>query len=172
MSGVILKYDDRDLQRMVRDVAKRMENKREGLRIMGAIGKESIRTNFAQGGRPTKWKELKNRKGQPLRDTNVLMNSITSAVQSDSLVEIGTNKVYAAVHNFGAKKGSFGTVLATVKSHQRTGKSGKRYTVGQHSRKMLMPWGDIPAREFMVLQQEDKTEMVAVLADFIMEGKA
>ena len=56
-----------------------------------------------------------------LNDTGRLKNSITHNVLGNS-VEVGTNVVYAAIHQFGAAK----------------------HSLGQSS-----PWGDVPARPFL-----------------------
>lgn len=128
----------------------------------------SIRENFDVGGRPTKWKQSKRAKGQrgqTLRDTNRLMNSITSKGDANRAVA-GTNDVRAAVLHFGAKKGSFGTVQAAVRAHIRTIR-GKEQKVRAHSRKQLMPWGDIPARPFVLLQKDDISEIQNMVGHYL-----
>lgn len=159
-------------------MADRISNRKRAMEAIGALGRESIKTNFAQGGRPDSWAPLKRRDGQPLRDTGRLMNSIGKQVDGNT-VYVGTNVVYAAVHHFGAKKGSFGTVVVPVKTHQRqvTQAFGKQLkfpvwsTVQAHSRKTSLPWGNIQARPFMLLQEEDVVEMSELLETWIMEGK-
>jgi len=168
MGGLIVEIHSEELRRHLEKVADRIGNKAL-LAAAGSIVRESVRTNFAAGGRPTKWKAIKARDGQPLRDTGRLQNSITSQVSGDA-VYVGTNVKYAAVHQFGAKKGSFGTVVARVREHQRT-RGGKTYTVRPHTRKQRLPWGDIPARPFLMVHDEDRVEIEAILADYIIEGK-
>lgn len=70
---------------------------------IGRVMLADTRMNFRQGKGPggTPWEPLRIRRGQPLRDTGRLQNSITYAV-SDTEVEIGTNVAYAAVHQSGA----------------------------------------------------------------------
>ena len=63
---------------------------------------------------------------QILRDTGVLANSIDLSATKDT-VEIGSPIEYAATHQYGAGKGSFGTMPNGAP----------------------IPWGDIPAREFI-----------------------
>ena len=128
----------------------------------------SIRENFDAGGRPAKWKQSKRAKGQrgqTLRDTNRLMNSITSKGDANRAVA-GTNDVRAAVLHFGVKKGSFGTVQAAVRAHIRTIR-GKEQKVRAHSRKQLMPWGDIPARPFVLLQNDDIGEIQNMVGTYL-----
>lgn len=128
----------------------------------------SIRENFDAGGRPTRWQQsrrAKRQRGQTLRDTNRLMNSITGKGDASRAVA-GTNDVRAAVLNFGAKKGSFGTVQAAVRAHIRKIR-GKEQKVRGHSRKQQMPWGDIPARPFMLLQTEDIGEIKDMVGAYL-----
>lgn len=74
--------------------------------VLAAIGRQvktHVQLGFVQGvdpyGRP--WAPLKVRRGQPLRDTGRLMNSIDYALEADA-VEVGTNVRYAPTHQFGA----------------------------------------------------------------------
>jgi phage gpG-like protein len=106
------------------------------------------------------------------------MNSIGRKVDGNT-VYVGTNATYASVHHFGAKKGSFGTFVHMVKSHQRqvTQAFGKQLkfpvwaNVHAHAREVSLPWGDIPARPFMLLQDEDVDDIKGLLETWIMEGK-
>ncbi|WP_274571560.1 phage virion morphogenesis protein [Neisseria leonii] len=63
----------------------------------------AVLTNFRQSGRP-KWLGLKYRNGKPLIDTGRLRGSITQLSDNDTAL-VGTNMVYAAVHNFGGMAG-------------------------------------------------------------------
>lgn len=139
MSGVLVRIDDSGVQRLAGEILDRMINQRRALTAVGDFARESIRTNFASGGRPDKWPGLKVRAGQPLRDTGRLMNSLGRHVSSDKVM-VGTNVVYAAIHNFGGQAGR-----------------GRKVT--------------IPARPFMLLQQEDEVEIKGILTDWIVEGK-
>lgn len=169
MNGITLKIDRGQVNKMLGELTDRMTNSTPAMRKIGAIGRESVRTNFARRGRPVPWKGLKLRRGQPLRDTNRLMNSITSQPGKDS-VRIGTNVVYAGVHHFGARKHSFGTFTVQVRPHTRATRSGGEASVRGHARKVKLPWGDIPARPFMVLQDEDWHEIREILAKHIIGG--
>lgn len=178
MAGIRYELDTADLEGTLDKMVARLRSFDRALETIGALARESIRTNFAESGRPVKWKKLKTRSGQPLRETGRLMNSIGKLV-SGNTVYVGTNVVYAAVHHFGAKKGSFGTFAVKVGAYQRLTKQafGKQLkfpvwaTVSAHTRHTALPWGDIPARPFMLLQDEDITDINSLLADWIMEGK-
>lgn len=71
---------------------------------LGQTGVSRMKMGFSQGRSPegAAWKPLKFRKGQPLRDTGRLMNSITHQLEGSDKVAIGTNVFYGIVHQFGA----------------------------------------------------------------------
>jgi len=131
----------------------------------------SISLNFRQGGRPKKWMPSgramgqgrgKGKTGQTLRDTGRLMNSTVGpgAYRTGAdFLEISTNVKYARTHQKGAKKGSFGTFTCTVRAHKR--KSGVH--VREHTRTVQLPWGDIPAREFLLVQASDMNYLKAAI---------
>jgi len=186
MAGVSLniKINDHGVQKLLNDIQRRMGNLTPVMKIIGQIVRTSIVRNFEKGGRPTKWKPLSTatqarRKGRAkiLMDRGMgggLAGSIHDRAEKDK-VTIGTNKIYAATHQFGAKKGSFGTIEANIKTHLRKmtqafGRPVKprKVTVRAHTRKMKLPWGDIPARPFMAVQPEDWDEIRESLNDFIL----
>ena len=82
--------------------------------------------------------------------TQALDNSVEPGYNNDS-AWISSNSAYATTHYFGALKGSFGY------------KSGGTTKRGKPGKVRLLPWGDIPARPFMGLGQEDKDDIL----DFI-----
>jgi len=170
-----IKIDDSRMQEILARSIERCQNKKQALRSVGAIVREAIRTNFRAGGRPEKWKPSKRGTADSvpglrigtLRDTGRLMNSFT--VRADNQrVTVGTNVVYAATHQYGAKKFSFGTVVAQVGAHQRISKKGRKYWVLPHTRKVRLPWGDIPARPFMHISSDDILDIEEIMAVHIM----
>ena len=67
-------------------------------------------------------------------------------VQADrQAVEVGSNRVYTKVQRGRARKGAFGTDL----------------------RGRPIPWGAIPAREFLGLSDVDRGEFLETTADYI-----
>ena len=63
-------------------------------------------------------------------------------------VEIGSSRRYAATHQFGAKKGQFGST----------------------QRGAPIPWGDIPARPFLGLSAQDKEDIEATISDYLLSA--
>ena len=105
MSGVSYRVDTSELERLADDLVERISRPAPALRAVADLAEQTIQRNFTAGGRPTKWAALKHRYGQPLRDTGRLMNSISAQPVGDRTVLVGTNVVYAAIHNFGGKAG-------------------------------------------------------------------
>jgi phage virion morphogenesis protein len=70
---------------------------------------------------------------KPLVASGLLADSITWQL-TDNGVEIGTNRIYAGTHQFGASRGQYGTT----------------------SRGAPIPWGNIPARPFLGLSAADE----------------
>lgn len=188
MAGVSLSLTIKDerIKRLLGDIQRRMGDLAPAMKIIGQIVRTSIVRNFEKGGRPAKWAPLSpvtlaRRKGRKiLMDRGMgggLAASIHPRADKDS-VTLGTNKIYAAVQQFGAKKGSFGTVEAKIQTHMRKitqifGRPVKprKVAVRAHTRKMKLPWGDIPARPFIMVQPEDWDEIRESLGDFILSKR-
>lgn len=104
--------------------------------------------NFDMQGRPA-WAGLspvtlaRRKAGKTLYQSGHLRRSISTTVNNNEVL-IGTNVVYAATHQFGAKQGQY----------------------GKSSRGGPIPWGTIPARPFLPmdknghLQAEAETAMM------------
>lgn len=105
-------------------------------------------------------------KDKPLTLSGALRGTLVKQADKDSL-RIGTPLVYGAIHQFGAAKGSFGTVTARVNEHARRGKGGKPIAVRAHTRKMTAPWGDIPARPFLGLSDADRDALLDALTEYL-----
>lgn len=95
-----------------------------------------------------------------------LRGTLTYQAGPDAL-RVGTPLAYGATHQFGAAKGSFGAVTAQVKAHQRRTRGGRAVAVKAHARKMTVPWGDIPARPFLGLSEDDRKKLLEDLADWL-----
>ncbi len=80
------------------------QNPRPALEGIGGELLKNIQQGFEAGVSPygQKWAPLKHRSGKPLLDSGKLHNSISYRVVGNA-VEIGTNRPYAKVHQFGAE---------------------------------------------------------------------
>lgn len=169
MNGISLKIDRTQLEKELGIVLHNLDDKHQAMKDIGALGVSSIQLNFHVGGRPKKWAKPKRRDGQPLRDTDRLMNSINARAGKDNVV-IGTNDIRAAVLHYGAVKHSFGTFTFTVPAHDRKTAGGKTTRVRRHERTVKLPWGTIPPRNFVLLQDEDLLDAQDILARHIVRG--
>jgi phage virion morphogenesis protein len=103
-------------------------------------------------------------KNKPLDDFGNLRNSITYRVNSDD-VSVGTNMVYAAVQQFGAKKGAFGRYSQVSRYRNYGEKDFRRYAGTKKG--FPIPWNDIPARPFLGLSKDDKDEVLNITRQHI-----
>jgi phage virion morphogenesis protein len=112
------------------------------LRAIGETVRTSVERNFEAQGRPGKWspsQRVLRTGGQALSLTGRLRCSF-SVKATGSQATVGTNVVYAAIHQMGGKTG---------KGHKAT----------------------IPARPFMMVQDEDWAQITRQLADYITGGR-
>ena len=179
-AGIEYKIDDKALQRLLAEITGRMRNPEPAMKLIGGIVRSSVARNFEKEGRPTKWarhsKTTEKRRGKGakiLRNRGFgggLAGSVHYNAARNSVV-ISSNKEYAAVHQFGAKKGSFGTFVVKVDAHKRKMKNGTIVGVRAHERNAKLPWGNIPARPFLMIQDQDWAEIKAALNDFVILGQ-
>ena len=110
-----IKIDDVKLQEILKKLISKVQNLRPLMKNISGIMMDSVEENFEKEGRPDKWQELakstiKQRRkkghwpGRILQVRGELASSITSYYDSDSAV-VGTNKVYATIHQFGGDAG-------------------------------------------------------------------
>ncbi len=137
--------------------------------FLGDVGRRLIsdfRMGFKSATAPdgSKWKPLKYREGQPLRDTGRLQSSITKRLDRTSkTLEIGTNVDYATTHQFG---------LGKVRIPQHTklinhvfGKpldAPKKVKVKAHTKN-----ANIPARPFLGIERRQKSKIAAAFEQHI-----
>lgn len=89
-------------------------------------------------------KEKKKVGPHPLWQTRTMQKNIFHDPGSDQ-VSWGSNAIQSAVMHFGAAKGSLGP---------------------------RSPWGDIPARPFLGLSEQDRTDIIEILAEWIQRATA
>ena len=112
-------------------------------------------TPWAPLSETTKKRKRRN-KGKILTERGFLRGNL--AYQAGrSEVQVGSPSIYAGTHQFGAKKGSF--------TH---GPAGSEY--GSTTQRRRIPWGDIPARPFLGLSDDDEAEILALVDDFLTEA--
>ena len=180
-AGIEYRVDDDQVRKILQQIQKRLGDLTPAMKKVGSTVRSSIVRNFEKGGRPVKWAKhsetTKKRRGtgaKILRQQGFaggLMGSVKYKASRDRVV-IGTNKEYGAVHQFGAKKGSFGRFVIDVGPYARRLKGGKTVQVKKHQRNVKLPWGDIPARPFIMVQDEDWKEIKTELNEYVIMGRA
>ncbi len=152
MPEIEFKINDTELQNTLKTIMNRMGNILPAARLMGEIALESITTNFEEGGRPAKWKPLakrtiKERTRQGKWPGRILVRQGHAGGLMGAIAYTPMND-RVIVH---ANK-----VYARI--HHYGGKAGK-------GRKVT-----IPARPYLMIQDEDWAEMRAALNDYIFRG--
>ena len=131
--------------------------------VMAAIGNlvvKSVRQNFREEGRPDKWVPSKKAKGRTLLATGALMKSIHYELDNDgTAVTVMTGPMkYARIMQNGGKTPKHDIVARNRKA--------LRFTVGGltlYRKSVHHPGSRIPARHYMMLQEEDETNIEELL---------
>lgn len=169
MSGaftVITKIDDSDILRVLGQLQNKADNLHPCLKNIGLQLEESTQQRFTKQEEPNgiHWaalnsSTLKRKKGSKiLTESSGLRDSIISAARNNGL-RVGTNKVYAATHQFGRDK---------MPAHNRTVTTvfGKKLkfpiwaSVRSHDPK-------IPPRPFLGFSNSDRTEIMEILKHYL-----
>lgn len=85
--------------------------------------------------------------------TKALQTTINFVVNGPSSVSIGSPMVYAATMQYGAQQGEFG--LGVYKTRNGA---------------FPIPWGDIPARPFLGLSDDDHANVIKLVRSYLLEG--
>jgi len=152
MAEIDIKIDDTELQRTLKGILSRLGNIKPAAKLMGEIALESITTNFEEGGRPKKWKKLakrtiKERERQGKWPGRVLVRS-------------------------GHAGGLMGAIAYTPLNDRVIVHADKVYARIHHYGGMAGPGRKvkIPARPYMMIQDEDWAEMQDALSNHIFRG--
>lgn len=169
---------DIDVDKLIKDAGKALEGGQVRLRgeIASAIREaglymmRSVDNNFRAGGRP-KWPALaastvanrRQNSSKPLQDTGRLKQSITLKTGNET-ASIGTNLVYARVHQYGHD----GIQIPDV--YPRRAKALRWYKPGGgvvFAKKAAAHVVRIPARPYLVFQKADLTVLDKIFAGAI-----
>lgn len=162
-ASIQVTLDDRDVMAKLAEVAARGKNLEPALAGFGdylvLVTRDRFETEQDPDGKP--WKPLSVftlmlKKGSGiLTESTDLRNSFHR--QADSIsVRMGTDRPYAALHQFGLKK------TLNIRSHTRKGKTGTA-VVKAHTRKV-----DMPARPFLGFTDQDRVELIETIKDHLL----
>lgn len=150
-SAIVVDVDTKPVSDMLKKFRHRMGTLRPAMKIIGQLMRTSIVENFQKGGRPDAWTPLSDetlltKKGDKILINQGFAGGLMGSIGvenkgiyevGDDYVMVGTNKEYAAIHQFGGKAGR-----------------GNKVT--------------IPARPYMMIQDEDIDDITAELNDYLM----
>jgi phage gpG-like protein len=133
--------------------------------------KLSIKDNFKAQGRPVAWKPVPNHPGHRaiLVDTGALVDSTDAFVEGDTDVAIvagggGQNPGKAPSHQYGAK--------LHMRRYRSTGQFAtkrSRKNVSDVPKGGLIGYGELPARPYLIFQDEDLRYLGTMLPSFIFK---
>ena len=130
-----IKVDDKEIQQLLKKLISKTENLRPLMKNIAGIMLDSVEENFEKEGRPDKWQGLKKTTikqrtkkgywpGRILQVRGELAASITNKSDENSAV-VGTNKVYAAIHQFGGDAGRNKKVKIPARPYLKLGEKEK-----------------------------------------------
>jgi phage virion morphogenesis protein len=93
--------------------------------------------------------------GPLIGESKSLSTTISFEAAPDGVIW-GSNMIYAAVQQMGAKQGAFGARI------------GKDKNGRDHF--MTIPWGDIPPRPFLGIGPDDETAILELVEDYLSEA--
>ena len=158
--------DDREFEHLIKAMNDKGVHLKPVLAAVGNLVVKSVKRNFREGGRPDKWTPSNKTKGKTLIGTGALQRSIHYKVDDDeSGVTIMTGpQKYAAIHQFGG----------TTSAHTIMAKNRKalQFNVGGvtiYRKKVNHPGSKIPARPYMLLQDEDIENIKTVMLEYLKD---
>ena len=130
-----IKIDDKEIQQLLKKLISKTENLHPLMKNISGIMLDSVEENFEKEGRPDKWQGLKKTTikqrtkkgywpGRILQVRGELAASITNKSDENSAV-VGTNKVYAAIHQFGGDAGRNKKVKIPARPYLKLGEKEK-----------------------------------------------
>ena len=162
MAGVKIIVEDKEVMQKLGWIGSKLTDLSGAMKSIGELIRTSIVKNFEVGGRPEKWKESKRVQregGTTLTGKGILRRSIHT-FSGPNYAGAGTNIKYAAIHNFGGTTGPHDIFPLKKKALFWPG--------ARHPVKVVHhPGSKIPARPFMLIQDEDWIGIKETLAKHV-----
>ncbi|MCE5335252.1 MAG: phage virion morphogenesis protein [Desulfobacteraceae bacterium] len=185
-SLVELTVNDAEVRELFSRLASRCANPRPALAEIGEIIVESVQRNFEQHRAPVgaAWKPLsatyakwKEKKGRNVSDILILRRALMGSINrqaDDDKVRVGTNRVYARIHQFGGQI-SVGARSSTVyfRRDKRTGEVGTKFVKkGKSNFAQAVEIGahviNMPARPYLGVRDSDWPRIAAAVQKYIV----
>lgn len=140
------RLDKRNFEHLVKQMHDNAIDPKPVLAAIGNLAVKSITKNFIDGGRPNAWAKSKKTKGKTMIGTGFLYTHIHYTVDNEGTTIATPPTKYAAILHFGGK----------TRPHEIRAKKRKAlHFLGIFRKKVNHPGSDIPARPYMILQDED-----------------
>jgi len=158
-----IKIDDKGVTELLKRLEQKTRDLSPAMKVVSEIMRTAVINNFEEGGRP-RWKPSKRaikEGGQTLIDTSRLMKSITAGATATQAA-VGTNVIYAAIHQFGG----------VIKAHTVRARNAKALAIptknGIIFRKSAnIPQIAIPARPFLKLTDSDLDKIKQTILSYL-----
>lgn len=165
MPEIIIKTDGADaIRERLREIASRVSNLSPILKAIGDRMVEQTKRRFEAGGPApdeSPWQPSKSQNPKRIRTLTVsghLRDSIRCQLIGSNTVAIGTNRVYAAIHQFGGK-----TAAHIIRPRN---KKALKTPYGLF-KKVNHPGSVIPARPFLGLSAANSDEILGIINEYI-----
>lgn len=161
---ITVDLDDRELTALINRLQLKLGDMTAAMDEIGGAVKLSVKRNFEEQGRPSRWQPSRRARregGQTLSDTGRLRNSFSHRPEAHQ-VTIGTNVRYAAILHFGGRTPARRIVARNGKALNIPG-IGLRKSVNH-------PGSSIPARPFLLLQEQDKVTIGKIVDRYLTSG--
>ena len=164
MIDIQFTIDSKELQNQLDQLAERCTQRQPLMRQIAGVMEAGVQDNFAAGGRP-QWLPLNANFMGPVKSSTksllvksgTLKGSINSLSDNNSAI-VGTNVVYAGIHNFGGQ----------TKPHVIRPKHKKALKFnGRYVKKVNHPGSKIPKREFLVLTDDEIEEISHTISKYL-----
>jgi len=161
---ITITVNDRELTSLIERLQRKLGDMTPAMDEIGAAIKLSVKRNFEEQGRPSRWQPSRRAQregGQTLSDTGRLRNSFTHRAEPHQ-VTVGTNVIYAAILHFGGKTGP----------RKITAQKGKALNIPGigFRRSVNHPGSTIPARPFLMIQEQDKIAIGKIVDRYLTKG--
>lgn len=153
-----IRINSKEIEQALGEVMGKIAHPAQLMESIGTALSSVTAQNFQAQGRP-KWLGLqrpgeKRKGGMILQDSGRLRDSVVAS-HTDNSVTIGTNVVYAAIHQFGGQ----------TKAHTILPKNGKALKFnGRFAKKVNHPGSKIPARPFLPMTKDGELQPEATIA--------
>lgn len=173
MAGVTITLDDTEFSRWLQRTLGSLSNPTDALREIGEVLVQSTQSRFGTKKAPdgSGWAAnspvtvaIKGHGSQLRGESKLLGDTIRFQIEGNSLL-VGSGMDYATTQQFGAKMGQFGRYSQIARYRKYGEKDFRRYAGTKKG--FPIPWGDIPARPFLGVSDQDEADIMRTLTGYL-----